>query len=315
MSRSWPRFVAWRLLQTVPLLLAVTLLVFLITKVTPGDPARIILGPRASDEAVAELARRLGYDQGVLGQFTTFVSNLLHGDLGASARTGQPVTDVIGGHLAPTVWLVTASVVLTAVAAVPLAWLAATHRDGWLDHTLRSTSIVVLYLPTFWVGLVLIRFVALPTGWFPVAGFGEDLAGKLRSVVLPAVALSLALAPVIARSLRSSMVAVLDSEYVAAARAGGISGARLFRWYVLRNSVSPAISLLAVQAGFLLFGVVVLEATFDIHGLGSTLVSAAVGKDLLVIQAITLVFAIAVVVVNLAADMLQAALDPRVRPR
>jgi peptide/nickel transport system permease protein len=133
--------------------------------------------------------------------------------------------------------------------------------------------------------------------------------------VLPAVALSFALAPVIARSLRSSMVAVLDSEYVAAARAGGISGARLFRWYVLRNSVSPAISLLAVQAGFLLFGVVVLEATFDIHGLGSTLVSAAVGKDLLVIQAITLVFAIAVVVVNLAADMLQAALDPRVRPR
>lgn len=314
MSR-WLRFVGWRLLQTVPLLLAVTLLVFLITKITPGDPARIILGPRASDEAVAELSHQLGYDQSVLVQYVTFLGNLVRGELGASARTSQPVAEVIGSHLAPTLWLVGASVLLTAVVAVPLAWLAATHRDGWLDHTLRSTSIVVLYLPTFWVGLVLIRFVALPTGWFPVAGFGEDLPGRLRSVVLPAVALSLALAPVIARSLRSSMVAVLDSEYVAAARAGGISGGRLFRWYVLRNSVSPALSLLAVQAGFLLFGVVVLEATFDIHGLGSTLVAAAVGKDLLVIQAITLVFALAVVGANLVADLLQGALDPRVGPQ
>ncbi len=315
MSRAWPRFVAWRLVQTAPLLLAVTLLVFLITKVTPGDPARIILGPRASDEAVAELSHRLGYDQSVLVQYATFLGNLVRGELGSSARTGQPVTELIGSHLAPTLWLVAASVLLTSLAAVPLAWLAATHRDGWLDHALRSSSIVVLYLPTFWVGLVLIRFVALPTGWFPVSGFGDDLPGRLRAVILPAIALSLALAPVVARSLRSSMVQVLDAEYVAAARAGGIAGGRLFRWYVLRNSVSPAISLLAVQAGFLLFGVVVLEATFDIHGLGSTLVAAAVGKDLLVIQAVTLVFALAVVGVNLLADVLQAALDPRVRPQ
>ncbi len=312
---GWARYVGWRLLQTAPLLLAVTLLVFLITKVTPGDPARIILGPRASEEAVAALSHQLGYDRSVLVQYATFLGNLVRGELGTSARTSQPVAEVIGSHLAPTLWLVAASVLLTALIAVPLAWTAATHRDGWLDHALRSASIVVLYLPTFWVGLVLIRFVALPTGWFPVAGFGEDPASRLRSVVLPAFALSLSLAPVIARSLRSSMVEVLDSEYVAAARASGISGARLFRWYVLRNSLSPAVSLLAVQAGFLLFGVVVLEATFDIHGLGSTLVTAAVGKDLLVIQAITLVFAVAVVAVNLVADVLQGALDPRVRPQ
>lgn len=306
-------FVGRRLLQSVPLLLAVTLLVFLITKVTPGNPARTILGPKATEEQVAELSRELGYDQGVLGQYWSFLTRLLHGDLGTSARTGDSVTTVIGDHLAPTLWLVVATLLVTIVVAVPLAWAAATHRDGWLDHLLRTSSIVVLYLPTFWVGLVLVRFVALPTGWFPVAGFGETYAEHVRSVVLPAVTLSLAMAPVVARSLRTSMVDVLESDYVTAARAAGVSGARLFRWYVLRNSLSPAISLLAVQVGFLLFGVVVLEVTFDIHGLGSELVTAAVGKDLLVTQGVTLVFAVAVVAVNLLADLAQAAIDPRVQ--
>lgn len=305
-------FVVRRLLQAVPLLLAVTLLVFLITKVTPGNPARTILGPKATDEQVAQLSHELGYDRGVVGQYLSFLGRLLHGDLGSSARTGDPVTSVIGSHLAPTLWLVLATVLLTVLIALPLAWTAATHRDGWLDHTLRTSSIVVLYLPTFWVGLVLVRFVALPTGWFPVSGFGETPSERLRSVVLPAVSLSLALAPVIARSLRTSMVDVLESDYVMAARATGISGWRLFRWYILRNSLSPAVSLLAVQVGFLLFGVVVLEVTFDIHGLGSELVTAAVGKDLLVNQGVTLVFAIAVVAVNIVADLLLVAIDPRV---
>lgn len=305
-------FVGRRLLQTAPLLLAVTLLVFLITKVTPGDPARAILGPKATDQQVAALSHELGYDRSALGQYWSFLERLAHGDLGRSARTGDTVTSVIGSHLAPTLWLVVATMLLTLLAAVPLAWTAATHRDGWLDHTLRTSSIMVLYLPTFWVGLMLVRFVALPTGWFPVSGFGDSMIEHGRSVVLPAVTLSLALAPVVARSMRTSMVDVLESDYVTAARAAGVSGARLFRWYVLRNSLSPAVSLLAVQVGFLLFGVVVLEVTFDIHGLGSELVTAAVGKDLLVTQGVTLVFAVAVVAVNLLADLLQVAIDPRV---
>lgn len=306
-------FVVRRLLQALPLLLAVTLLVFLITKVTPGNPARTILGPKATEEQVAELSHQLGYDRGVVGQYLSFLDRLVHGDLGSSARTGDSVTSVIGTHLAPTLWLVLATVLLTVLIALPLAWAAATHRDGWLDHTLRTSSIVVLYLPTFWVGLVLVRFVALPTGWFPVSGFGATFSDHLRSVVLPAVSLALALAPVVARSLRTSMVDVLESDYVTAARAAGVSGGRLFRWYILRNSLSPAVSLLAVQIGFLLFGVVVLEVTFDIHGLGSELVTAAVGKDLLVTQGVTLVFAIAVVAVNIVADLLLVAIDPRVK--
>jgi peptide/nickel transport system permease protein len=306
-------FVGRRLIQAVPVVLAVTLLVFLLTKITPGDPARTILGPKATTQQVAKLSHELGYDRGVVAQYLTFLGHLLQGNLGASVRTGQPVSSVLSEHLAPTVWLVLASASLTALGAVPLAWAAATHRDGWLDHALRSVSIVVLYVPTFWIGLVLVRFVALPSGWFPVSGFGDGAAGHLRSVVLPAVSLSLALAPVIARSLRSSMVDVLDSDFVGAARAVGVRGWRLFRWYVLRNALPPAISLLAVQVSFLLFGVVVLEMTFDIDGLGSQLVTSAVAKDLPVTQGITLIFALAVVSVNLLADVALAGLDPRVR--
>lgn len=306
-------FVARRLVAAVPVLLAVTLLVFLLTKLTPGNPARTILGPKASDAEVARLSHQLGYDRGVVSQYLRFLGNLLHGRLGTSSRTQESVGTVLSEHLAPTVWLVVASAILTTVVAVPLAWTAATHRDGLVDHALRSVSILALYVPTFWIGLVLVRFVALPTGWFPVSGFGTDLAGHVRSVVLPAVSLSLALAPVIARSLRSSMVDVLDSEYVAAARSIGVRGYRLFRDYVLRNAVPPAISLLAVQVSFLLFGVVVLEMTFDIDGLGSELVTSAIAKDLLVTQGITLFFAVVVVAVNLLADVVLAVLDPRVR--
>jgi len=183
-------FVARRGVQTVPLLLAVTLLVFLITKVTPGDPARTILGPKASDADVAALSQELGYDRGAVAQFLSFLGRLLHGDLGESARTGESVASVIATHLMPTLWLVSATGLLTVLLAIPIAWAAASHRDGWLDHLLRTSSIMVLYLPTFWVGLVLIRFVALPTGWFPVAGFGEGFGGHLRAVVLPAASLA-----------------------------------------------------------------------------------------------------------------------------
>lgn len=306
-------FLGRRLAQTVPIVLVVTLLVFLITKVTPGNPARTILGPKASAAAVARLSHQLGYDRGVLAQYLTFLGHLAQGNLGTSTRTGQSVSGVLAQHVAPTAWLVVASMLLTVLAAVPLAWTAATHRDGLIDHALRSTSIVLLYVPTFWIGLVLVRYVALPTGWFPVSGFGDGVGGHVRSVVLPAVSLSLALAPVIARSLRSSMVEVLDSDYVAAARAIGLRGLRLLRWYVLRNAVPPAISLLAVQVSFLLFGVVVLEMTFDIDGLGSQLVTSALAKDLPVTQGITLLFALTVVAVNLLADVALAALDPRVR--
>ena len=171
---------------------------------------------------------------------------------------------------------------------------------------------MLLYLPTFWVGFVLIRVVALPTGWFPVSGFGDSLWDHVRAVTLPGLTLALALTAVLARSIRSSVIDVLEADYVAVARTLGVRGARLIRRHVLRNSVIPTVNILATQVGFLLFGVVLVEFTFDIQGLGTALVDAASRKDIGVVQGITLVFALAVVTINLAADVAIAALDPRV---
>jgi peptide/nickel transport system permease protein len=171
---------------------------------------------------------------------------------------------------------------------------------------------VLLYLPTFWVGFVLIRLVALPTGWFPVSGFGDTFFEHVRAVTLPGLTLALALTAVLARSIRSSVIDVLEADYVAVARTLGVSRARLIRRHVLRNSLIPTVNILATQVGFLLFGVVLIEFTFDIQGLGTALVDAASRKDIGVVQGITLVFALAVVMINLAADVAVAALDPRV---
>jgi peptide/nickel transport system permease protein len=184
-------------------------------------------------------------------------------------------------------------------------------RDRLLDHSLRLAMLLVLFLPSFWVGFLLIRLVAIPTGWFPVAGLGESPQELLPALVLPSITGAIALAPVLVRSLRSSLVDVLDSEYVAVARSLGISGPALAARHVMRNAVGPVITLLALNVGYLMFGVVVLEATFDVPGLGSALVLASAKQDVYVVQGITLIFAIGVVVSTFLGETAVALLDPK----
>ena len=303
--------VAGRMLQAAIVMLVMSALVF-VGVYAIGNPIDVLIGPDVSQDIRLETIARYGLDQPLWRQYFTFLGRILHGDFGRSFVFGMPVLDLILSRLPATLELTLAAVLGASLIGIPAGIYAGYRPDGLAAKAIMTISILGFSVPTFWVGLVLVRFVALPTGWFPVSGFGATPSEHLRSVVLPAVSLSLALAPVIARSLRTSMVDVLESDYVMAARATGIGGWRLFRWYILRNSLSPAVSLLAVQVGFLLFGVVVLEVTFDIHGLGSELVTAAVGKDLLVTQGVTLVFAIAVVAVNIVADLLLVAIDPRV---
>jgi len=306
-------FISRRLVLTVPLIIGVTFLVFLVLKVSPGDPARLILGPRATDEQLRAYGRDHGFDRNVLVQFGLYVRDLVQGDLGASNRSAVPVTSILIERSPETIWVLASGVTFTMVLALPLGVLAAVRRDRPTDHVIRNTSLVLLYLPTFWVGFVLIRVIALPTGWFPVSGFGDSFAEHVRSVILPGITLALALTAVLVRSIRSSMIDVLEADHVAVARTIGIDGLRLIRRHVLRNSLIPTVNILATQFGFLLFGVVVVEYTFDIQGLGTAVVDAASRKDIAVLQGITLVLALAVIAINLAADIAVAALDPRVR--
>ncbi|MFE6486839.1 ABC transporter permease [Streptomyces sp. NPDC057757] len=304
------RIVFTRLLQLVLVLLAVTLVVFVLTQIAPGDAARLRLGPRASADAVSQLRHQLGLDQSLPHQYLAYVNRVLHGDFGTSID-GQSVAGVIGQRIGHTLWLLLGTLVLAVSAALVLAGVAAWFRDRPVDHVIRLGVLLALFLPAFWVGFLLIRLVAIPTGWFPVAGLGSSTGDLLRSLVLPSVTGAIILTPILVRSLRSSLIDVLDSEYIAVARSLGVGGPTLIVRHVLRNALGPVLTLLALNVGYLFFGVVILEATFDISGLGSALVQASAQRDVYTVQGITLVFATGVVLANIFGETVVSLLDPR----
>lgn len=305
-------FIGKRLLVLVPLLAGIVLVVFLLLKVTPGDPARQAVGLRASSAQVSEARSRMGLDKPVAAQYVAYLGHAVRGDLGYSYKSHSPVLGTLGRRVPVTLWLIGAGMAFSLLISVPLAVLAALRRDRLADHAVRGFSVLGLAMPMFWVGIMLITLVALPTGWFPVGGFGGSLADRLRAIVLPGITLGLAMAPVLIRSLRATIIEALESDYVDAARSLGVSGTRLLRRFVLRNALPPTVTLLAVQSGYFLFGAVVLETTFALPGLGQGIVQAAVQRDFPLVQGYTLVLAVCVVLVYLLADVVTALLDPRV---
>jgi peptide/nickel transport system permease protein len=297
----------------VPVALGVTILVFLMIHLVPGDPARTMLGIRATDKNVAVLHHRWGLDQPLPAQYLLFMGRLLHGDLGDSLFYRVPTTVLIQGRLSATLLLLLYAVILSVLIAVPLATLAATNKDRLVDHVVRAIPLVGLGMPSFWLGIMLILFVGLDLRLFPVGGYGEDLAGHLYSMVLPGLTVAIAISPLLIRSLRTSMLAVLESEYVATARSKGLSERRVLIRHVLRNAAIPAVTVLGVNIAFLVGGTLVVENVFALPGIGNLMIQSIFNRDFPVVQGVTLVFAVLVVLVNLSTDIAYAILDPRVR--
>jgi peptide/nickel transport system permease protein len=305
-------FVAKRLLLTVPLLLGIVLLVFLILAITPGDPVRQIVGLRASEERLDEVREELGLDDPVWVQYGRYVKNVVSGDLGYSYKSRRSVASLIAERLPVTIWLLGFGLAFSLLLSVPAGIIAALRPNRPIDHVIRGAGLLGLTMPSFWVGIILILLVALPTGLFPVGGFGETTAEHLHSIILPAVTLALAVAPIQIRALRASVIGVMGSDHISTARSIGIPPGRLVRRFVVRNAVPPVIAILALDVGFLLFGAVVIETTFALPGIGQGLVLAARGRDIPSIQGYTLLFAVIVVAVYLIADIVTAIVDPRV---
>jgi peptide/nickel transport system permease protein len=294
------------------MLFGIVLIVFLVLQITPGDPARQIVGLRASEEELEEVRDELGLNDPVLVQYGRYVADVLQGDLGYSYKSRKPVASIIGERIEVTVWLLAAGVLLTILISVPLGVIGALRKDRPADHAIRGFGLLGLSMPPFWTGVILLLLVAIPTGWFPAGGFGETFPEKLRSIVLPALTLAIGSSPFIIRGLRASIISVMESDYIGTARSIGVAGGRLVRRFVLRNSAGPGITLLAIEIGYLLFGAVVIETTFALPGVGQGLVLAARGRDLPSVQGYTLLFALAVVAVYLLSDIVTAILDPRV---
>lgn len=312
-----PAYLLRRLGAIVVVLAIVSLTVFGITMVLPGNAAVMILGEWATPEQLAALEARLGLDRPVWAQYLDWVGGILGGDWGTSLRLQLPVEQVVGDAIANSALLAVTALVAVTVVAIPLGMLAAIKRGTGADLGIGVIAYVGTAMPEFVTATLLLVFLAGPSvGLFPAGGFvapGESLAGFLAHVALPAGTLALVMTAHIARQVRSEMSDVLASDYIRAARLKGLAEWTVIRRHALPNSLAPAVAVISLDVGYLLGGIIVVEEIFAWPGLGRLLIYALENRDLPVIQAITLVLALVYAVSNLLADLVIAALDPRVR--
>ena len=308
------KFVLYRPVQLIPVLIGISIVTFVLVHAIPGDPARLLLGAKATPDAIAAIHAKYGLDQPIPIQYLRFMENLLQGEFGMSIIYRAPVLSVALDRIAPTLFLLIYAVILAVLLAVLLGSLAAAKRGRPTDQAIRLFSTIGLGLPAFWLGIVLIMLFSIRFGWFPVSGYGDDFLDRLHHLFLPAFTVALATAPILTRNLRASLIAESQADYVSAARAKGLPRHVIFFHHIFRNSLIPTINLLGVNVGWLIGGTVVVESVFSVPGLGSLLVSSIFARDYLVVQAVTLVLALGVIATNFAVDIVTVALDPRIEP-
>ena len=307
------KYVGLRLLQAIPVLVGVTIVSFLLVHVVPGNPARIQLGPRATEQAVHELDRQLGLDRPLLDQYVSFLEGAVKLSFGESLALHQSVGGLIKGRAGITALLMLYSLLISMVLTVPFALLSAVKRDSPIDHTIRIVGMTLFVMPVFWLGLLLSLVFGLEFGVLPTSGYEGGLGGALDSLTLPALTLALVMAPLFLRSLRASVIQTLDTGFVEAARARGFSERRVLFRHTLRNASISTVTVVGLTMGALVSGTVIVENVFAIPGLGQLLVSSVSSRDFPTVQGLVVVLALAVIVINLLTDLAYAAIDPRVR--
>jgi len=301
------------LLRAALVVICVIVAVFFLIRLVPGDPVKMILGEYASPEAIEKMRHQLGLDLSLWEQFTRFVTNFFtRGDTGSSIIFGTSSRDLIIDRAPVTLLLVVMASLIAIVFSLVLAAIAATHKDGLLDHLIRILPSISLGMPIFWVGLLLIIIFSVYLKWFPVGGTGEGW-GMLYSLILPAITVALSQIPSLVRSLRAQILEVLEADFVVTLRAAGIPPRVILFKHVLRNSSIPALMLLGVNVAYMMGGTLVIEQVFDIRGIGSLLFTAISNRDFPVIQGIALYCAIAVVIISFLIEMISGYLDPRTK--
>jgi peptide/nickel transport system permease protein len=305
-----------RVLSAVPVMAVVALFVFLLLRLTPGDPAAILAGDNATPEQLERIRISLGLNQPLYTQFFTWVGSLLHGDLGTSLSSNQPVLKLIGQRIEPSIAVAIATIVLSVLVAVPLGVIAAWKRGTFIDRFVMGLSVVGFSVPVFVIGYVLIKIFAIDLRWFPVQGY-RSIAGGFgpffERLVLPTVSLSFIYVALIARMTRASMLDVLSEDYVRTARAKGIGEAGVLLRHGLRNAAVPVMTVIGSGFALLISGVVVTESVFNLPGIGRLTVDAVLSRDYPVIQGLILLTSGVYLGVNLLIDVAYTLLDPRIR--
>lgn len=310
-------YIGKRLLATIPVLLGLTIIVFFIMALIPGDPATAILGAYATPENVAQLNRQLGLDQPLIHQYFTWLSNIFQGDFGRSYTQNRAVLDIIAERFSATLILAGTALVICSIMGLLAGIISASRQYGLADKIITVIVLVGISTPAFWLGLLLIILFSVTLGWLPASGMysvygGGDLPDLLRHIILPAGTLAFIATGVIARLTRSSMLEVLRQDYIRTARAKGLHERRVIYRHAFKAALVSIVPVIGIQAGFVLGGAVYVETVFQWPGIGSMLVNAISTRDLLLVQGGVLIVASAYVFFNLIADVVQFLLDPRV---
>ncbi|MGB0504653.1 MAG: ABC transporter permease [Pikeienuella sp.] len=305
-----------RLLATIPVMLFVAVFIFLILRLTPGDPAAMIAGDYANDAQIAEIRAKLGLDEPLIYQFGVWISNIFQGDLGESFFFKKQVSELIVARIEPTLSLSLVTILLTVSIAVPMGVISAYRQGSWLDRLTMGFSVLGFSIPVFVIGFGLIFVFSLQLQWLPVQGYnriGDGIWPWFRNLILPAVALSVIFVAFIARMTRTSVLEVLGEDYIRTARAKGQTETKVLIRHALRNAAVPVITVIGFALAILIGGVVVTESVFNIPGLGLLTVDAVLNRDFPTIQAVVLLFSLVYVLINLLIDLSYTFLDPRIR--
>jgi peptide/nickel transport system permease protein len=305
-------YIIGRLLQMIPTVIVITVLVFLMVRLIPGDPASLYLGIRATPEKIAELNTRWGLDKPLYVQFGIFVVKIFKGDLGESLISRQPVLEVIKMRLPLTLFMAGYAALMAVILAVPLSLLAALNKDKWIDQVIRGVMVTILSTPGFFIGILLLIIFAVKLQIFPIGGVGATFTAKLRDLFLPAFTLSLHLMAVLTRNLRDGIINTLRSEHVVFAHAKGLNERLIMTRHVLRNAMVSGLTILGIYMSWLVGGAVIIETVFALPGVGYTMVQAIMARDYSTVQALTLTFGILVSLIYLLTDVVYSFMDPRV---
>ncbi|WP_245752138.1 ABC transporter permease [Planifilum fulgidum] len=310
------KYLLKRIALSIPVLFGISVLVFLLVRLVPGDTVTVMLGAQYNEEQAQMLREKYGLDRPVHVQYALWISNLMKGDFGHSTFTGQPVLTAILERLPVTLELTAISVLFALVVGIPLGIQAAVRRNRWMDYLATVFGLSGISIPGFWLGTLLILLFSLKWGWFPSGGYvaiWEDPLGNLQTMAMPGIALGTAVAAVVMRITRSSMLEVLDQEYIKMARIKGAPERIVVRRHALRNALIPVVTVLGIQVGYLLGGSVVIEQIFSLPGVGQLVLQAITNRDYALLQGSILFIAVSFVVINLLVDLLYTLIHPRIR--
>lgn len=305
-----------RLLATIPVMAFVAVFIFMLLRLTPGDPAAMIAGDFASDAQIAEIREKLGLTEPLLKQFFIWIGDVLRGDFGESFYFKKQVSELIAARIEPTLSLSMVTIILTVCIAVPLGIIAAYKQGSWIDRVVMGFSVLGFSVPVFVIGFALVYVFSIELNWLPVQGYkrlGDGIGPWFIHLILPSLALSVIFVAFIARMTRTSMLEVLGEDYIRTARAKGQTETKVLTRHALRNAAVPIITVIGFAFAILIGGVVVTESVFNIPGLGLLTVEAVLNRDFPAIQAVVLLFSLIYVLINLLIDLSYTVLDPRIR--